>query len=169
MNEINLTKIDSRKNDVTGRAKEGQKRFLTLRPKIFVDSSPYLRTCRCCSWTRLTVGISLYVTVHLLRAPIPLFFYFTRISLPMSRIDNFINKRIPGSMPLKAFVASVIVCAAAAYPVFKKPPEESRQGHDYMSSEKPEAIRASQEQLRKEYRRKRNEAEEAEKSKKSEN
>jgi predicted nucleic acid binding AN1-type Zn finger protein len=84
----------------------------------------------------------------------------------MSRIDDFVNKRIPGSMPLKAFVAAVLFCTAVAYPVFSKSPEESRQGHDYMSSEKPEAIRSSQEQLRKEYRQKRKEAELADLGKK---
>jgi hypothetical protein len=77
----------------------------------------------------------------------------------MSRVDEFVNKRIPGSMPLKAFLAEVLVCSVVAYPVFSKPPEESRQGHDYMSSDKPEAIRATQEQLRREYRQKRQQAE----------
>ena len=69
----------------------------------------------------------------------------------MTRFDAFIQ-RLPGSIPFKSFVAACIVCTAAAYPVFSKPPEESRQGHDYMSSEKPEAIRSSEEQLRREYR-----------------
>jgi hypothetical protein len=76
----------------------------------------------------------------------------------MSPIDNFINKRIPGSIAFKSFAAAVLLCSAVAYPVFKKPPEESRQGHDYLSSDKPEVIRASQEQLRKEYRQNRNKA-----------
>jgi hypothetical protein len=75
----------------------------------------------------------------------------------MSRIDAFI-KRIPGSLPLKSFVAACVVCAVTAYPVFSKSPEESRQGHDYMSSDKPEVIRSTQEQLRKEYRQQRNAA-----------
>ena len=69
----------------------------------------------------------------------------------MTRFDGFIQ-RLPGSIPFKSFVAACIVCTAAAYPVFRKPPEESRQGHDYLSSEKPEAIRSSEEQLRREYR-----------------
>lgn len=86
----------------------------------------------------------------------------------MSRIDDFVNKRIPGSMPLKAFVAAVLFCSAVAYPVFSKSPEESRQGHDYMSSDKPEVIRATQEQQRREYRQKRKAAEEAAQGKKSE-
>ena len=73
----------------------------------------------------------------------------------MSRIDAWIQ-RLPGSIPFKSFVAACLVCAAAAYPVFQKPPEESRQGHDYLSSEKPEIIRSTQEQLRKEYRHQRN-------------
>jgi hypothetical protein len=95
-------------------------------------------------------------TVHIHK-----YIYITKYkgSVPMSRIDDFINKRIPGSMPLKAFVAAVLVCSVVAYPVFSKPPEESRQGHDYMSSDKPEAIRATQEQLRKQYRQKRKQAE----------
>jgi hypothetical protein len=73
----------------------------------------------------------------------------------MSRIDTFIQ-RIPGSLPLKSFIAACLVCSVAAYPVFIKSPEQSRQGHDYMSSDKPEVIRATQEQLRKEYRHQRN-------------
>ena len=73
----------------------------------------------------------------------------------MSRIDTLIQ-RLPGSLPFKSFIAACVVCTVVAYPVFKKPPEESRQGHDYMSSEKPEIIRATQEQLRKEYRHQRN-------------
>lgn len=73
----------------------------------------------------------------------------------MTRIDDLVQ-RIPGSIPLKAFVAACVVSAALAYPVFSKAPEQSRQGHDYMSSEKPEIIRSTQEQLRKEYRHQRN-------------
>lgn len=74
----------------------------------------------------------------------------------MTRFDAVIQS-LPGSVAFKAFAAAVLLCSAAAYPIFRKPPEETRQGHDYLSSEKPESIRASQEHLRKEYRRKRNE------------
>ena len=73
----------------------------------------------------------------------------------MSRVDAWIQ-RLPGSLPLKSFVAACIVCTVVSYPVFQKKPEESRQGHDYLSSEKPEIIRSTQEQLRKEYRHQRN-------------
>jgi hypothetical protein len=73
----------------------------------------------------------------------------------MSRFDAVLQK-LPGSLAAKAFGVATVVIAAAAYPVFSKPPEKSRQGHDYMSSDKPEAIRASQEKQRKEYRHKRN-------------
>lgn len=73
-----------------------------------------------------------------------------------SSLSKSLLHKLPGSVSFKAFSLAVLISAAAAYPVFKKPAEESRQGHDYMSSDKPEAIRASQEQLRKEYRRKRN-------------
>jgi hypothetical protein len=69
----------------------------------------------------------------------------------MSRIDAWVQ-RLPGSVPFKSFVTACAICAIVAVPVFQKKPEESRQGHDYMSSEKPEIIRATQEQLRKEYR-----------------
>ena len=64
-----------------------------------------------------------------------------------SPVSSWLQK-IPGSVPLKAFGAAVLICSATAYPIFKKPAEDSRQGHDYMSSDKPESIRASQEQLR---------------------
>ena len=72
----------------------------------------------------------------------------------MSRLDAALLK-LPGSVAAKAFTVSVLLCVASAVPIFRKPPEQSRQGHDYMSSEKPEVIRATQERLRKEYRHKR--------------
>lgn len=61
-------------------------------------------------------------------------------------------KKIP--VQARAFAAAVVIVGALAVPVFWSP--ESRQGHDYLSSEKPEAIRAGQERLRKEYRHNRN-------------
>jgi hypothetical protein len=73
----------------------------------------------------------------------------------MSRMDSWIQQ-LPGSIPFKSFVAACVLCTVIAIPVFQKKPEESRQGHDYLSSEKPEIIRATQEQLRKEYRHQRN-------------
>jgi hypothetical protein len=73
-------------------------------------------------------------------------------------MDKFVNK-LPGSTPVKAFVAAVALCGLFAIPVFRS--SETRQGHDYMSSEKPEAIIASQEKLRREFRHKRREQEEA--------
>ena len=75
----------------------------------------------------------------------------------MSRVDAFVNK-LPGSLPFKAFCGAMVLCAITAYPVFKQKPEDSRQGHDYMSSEKPEQVKSTQEQLRKEYRRNRDKA-----------
>ena len=69
-------------------------------------------------------------------------------------MDNFV-KKIPGSVAVKSFVASTVIVALLAYPVFGIS-TETRQGHDYLSSEKPEAIRAGQERLRKEYRHNRN-------------
>jgi hypothetical protein len=77
------------------------------------------------------------------------------MSSPSSRLEAALHK-LPGSVPFKAFTAALVLSAVAAYPVFSKPPEQSRQGHDYLSSDKPEAIRASQEQQRKEYRHQRN-------------
>jgi hypothetical protein len=77
----------------------------------------------------------------------------------MSRLESIVQK-IPGSVPFKAFSTAILLCTVAAYPVFSKPPEQSRQGHDYLSSDKPEAIRASQEQQRREYRHQRNQQKE---------
>jgi hypothetical protein len=46
-------------------------------------------------------------------------------------------------------LGSTIIIAGSAYPVFSK---NTRAGHDLFSSDKPEAIRESQEAKRREYR-----------------
>lgn len=71
-------------------------------------------------------------------------------------MDQFLNK-IPGSLGLKVAVATTLVIGALAYPVFgnKNKNRKDRQGHDLLSSEKPEGIRAGQEQARKLYRQQR--------------
>jgi len=71
----------------------------------------------------------------------------------MSPIDTYLAK-FPGSPALKAAVVSFTIVGALAYPVFRS--KEGRQGHDYLSSERPEAISASQDRLRKENRKKLN-------------
>jgi hypothetical protein len=71
----------------------------------------------------------------------------------MSRFDSWVQ-RLPGSIAAKSFGFSVIVCAVLAYPVYKS--TENRQGHDYLSSDKPEAVAAGQEKLRREQRLQRN-------------
>jgi hypothetical protein len=58
--------------------------------------------------------------------------------------------RFPGSARTKGFVAAWTVVALMSIPVFRN--SSGKQGHDYLSSEKPEAIRAGQEELRKQYR-----------------
>jgi hypothetical protein len=75
----------------------------------------------------------------------------------MSRFDTWVQ-RLPGSIPVKSFGFSFIVCAILAYPVYKS--TESRQGHDYLSSDKPEAVAAGQEKLRREQRLQRNKEQE---------
>ena len=67
----------------------------------------------------------------------------------MSRIDTFLAK-MPGSTGAKAFLAALAIGAAVAYPVFRS--KEGRQGHDYFSSERPEAISAGQDHMRKQNR-----------------
>jgi len=64
--------------------------------------------------------------------------------------DDFV-KKLPGGHYTKLFVATSTILAVTAFPIFFNT-KEVRQGHDYFSQEKPEAIRAGQEQLRKEYR-----------------
>lgn len=71
--------------------------------------------------------------------------------ISMSRVDAWLQ-RLPGSIAAKSFGVALIVCAALAYPVYKS--TETRQGHDYLSSEKPEAVAAGQEKLRREQRHK---------------
>lgn len=74
----------------------------------------------------------------------------------MSRFDAWVQK-LPGPIYAKAFAFSAVTCAVLAYPVFKG--RNVRQGHDYLSSERPEAITAGQERMRREERLKRNEGE----------
>lgn len=71
----------------------------------------------------------------------------------MSRIDAAIAK-LPGSSVTKAAITAFAICGALAYPVFRS--EEGRQGHDYLSSERPEAVSAGQDHMRKENRKKLN-------------
>ena len=68
----------------------------------------------------------------------------------MTVLDQYMA-RIPGSMPFKAFMAGMICCTALAIPVFFSPTAESRQGHDYFSQERPEAVLAGQERARQQY------------------
>jgi len=67
----------------------------------------------------------------------------------MSPIDTFLAK-LPGSSVAKAALTSIALTAILAYPVFRS--TEGRQGHDYLSSERPEAISAGQDRARKENR-----------------
>lgn len=76
------------------------------------------------------------------------------ISAHGSTTSTSFLRRIP--VWAQSFGTAVAICALAAVPVFAKAPKDSRQGHDYLSSDKPESIRATQEQLRKEYRHQRN-------------
>ena len=62
--------------------------------------------------------------------------------------------RLPGSTSVKAVVAAFALTGAFAYPVFFRS-KETRQGHDYLSSERPEAVSAGQDRLRKENRKRR--------------
>jgi hypothetical protein len=68
----------------------------------------------------------------------------------MSYIDRYLD-RFPGTISQKAFVSAMVVCAAIGYPIFRED-NETRPGHDYFSHEKPEAIRAGEERMRRERR-----------------
>lgn len=58
--------------------------------------------------------------------------------------------KYPGSVATKAFLASLVVSGVVATSAYKY--STRKQGHDYFSSDKPEVIRAGQEELRKQYR-----------------
>ena len=77
---------------------------------------------------------------------------YTTHSNRVFSMDNFI-KKLPGSHGLKVFVASALSIGLLAVPVFRQ--SKAHAGHDYLSSERPEAIRAGQEQARRELREKR--------------
>jgi len=68
-------------------------------------------------------------------------------------MDKFVNK-LPGTPGVKAFIAASFICGLLAMPVFGVS-KEGRQGHDYFSQEKPEAIRSGEERKRKEERQQR--------------
>lgn len=69
-------------------------------------------------------------------------------------IDDRIARLPGGSLRMKGFIAAWSIVGVLAIPVFYN--SSGRQGHDYLSSEKPEAIHAGQEELRKQYRQQRN-------------
>mmetsp|Transcript_13958 Transcript_13958/g.26751 ORF Transcript_13958/g.26751 Transcript_13958/m.26751 type:complete len:85 (-) Transcript_13958:188-442(-) len=60
-------------------------------------------------------------------------------------------QRVPGSMPFKAFVAGMTLCTVMAYPVFAPSNEKTKQGHDYFSQERPEAVLQAEQASRKQY------------------
>ncbi len=68
-----------------------------------------------------------------------------------SEMDKLISK-IPGPHTAKVLVASTAVIGLLAVPVFRS--GDGRQGHSYLSQEKPEAITAWSEQMRRERRQK---------------
>lgn len=77
-------------------------------------------------------------------------------------IYSSIKKSIPtggGNPKTKAFVISAALCGLLAVPLFD-PNKKQRQGHDYFSQEKPEAITAGQERQQR-LKRKQREEEEA--------
>ena len=67
----------------------------------------------------------------------------------MTVFDQWLAK-VPGSTPLKAFGAGVLLCAALGYPIFANS-QQDKQGHDYFSQERPEAVLQGQERARKQY------------------
>jgi hypothetical protein len=60
--------------------------------------------------------------------------------------------RLVRKVPQQAWVAvgSISILGSCAYPVYKS---NTRPGHEFFSSEKPEAVREAQDAKRKEYRR----------------
>jgi len=64
-------------------------------------------------------------------------------------MDRFLAK-LPGSTPQKAAVVSFCLIAALGYPVFSKDNDaNNKQGHNYLSQERPEFVASGQEKLRK--------------------
>ena len=66
----------------------------------------------------------------------------------MSGFDRLIQK-VPGSLQVKAFVSASLLCIALGYPIFRS--TDGRQGHDYFSQERPEAILKGEEESRQKY------------------
>ena len=75
----------------------------------------------------------------------------------MTVFDRWLQ-RIPGSIQFKAFATGVVLCGALGYPIFAAGSGEGqKQGHDYFSQERPEAVIRGEEQLRKQYLQERDE------------
>ena len=72
----------------------------------------------------------------------------------MTVFDRYLAK-MPGSIQFKAFGAGMVLCAALGYPVFAG--GTGKQGHDYFSQERPEAVLQGEERSRKQYLKEREE------------
>lgn len=70
----------------------------------------------------------------------------------VGKVDDALLK-LPGGLRIKGFVVACSIVVAISIPVFYK--SSGRQGHDYLSSDKPEAIHAGQEEMRRQYRQQR--------------
>jgi hypothetical protein len=62
-------------------------------------------------------------------------------------------KKIPGGPRMQVFAVTIGSLAFCAIPVYWK---QEKQGHDLFSQEKPEAVRANEEKLQKEFRKQKN-------------
>jgi hypothetical protein len=67
----------------------------------------------------------------------------------MPGFDRFVAK-LPGSVQVQAFSVGMVLCIAMGYPIFVSGQKE-KQGHDYFSQERPEAILQGEESSRKKY------------------
>jgi len=76
------------------------------------------------------------------------------ILLPSSHLLHiFTVNKIPGGPRTQVFVVTIASLALCAVPVYWK---NEKQGHDLFSQEKPEAVKANEEKLQKEYRKQKN-------------
>lgn len=69
----------------------------------------------------------------------------------MSIVERWV-KHLPGNSHTQPLAAALLITFLTGIPYFMGKPEDNRQGHQFFSSDRPEAITAQQEQARRDLR-----------------
>lgn len=77
---------------------------------------------------------------------------FSFLTTTTSHPIYLIVRKIPGGQKVQVFVGTMFILGLSAVPVLSK---DERRGHNLFSQEKPEAVEERQQELKREYRQKR--------------